>query len=201
MAPCSPVVSDQPAFWHLDAARGPSTPSLDHLISAGLQRQGHNKRERLCGLEVDHKFELGRQNHRQIARFLALEYPTDIDAGLAISIRATRSVAEQATNFGILVIRVARWNSMARAKLNEFVTIGEEQRISAHEKRADPVSCDGGEGIVDMLFVACIQNQSLHSERLCSGLGVSALQQARGTVVIHEDGDGARLRCKITQQL
>src|SRR4051794_748104 len=26
MAPCSPVVSDQPAFWHLDAARGPSTP-------------------------------------------------------------------------------------------------------------------------------------------------------------------------------
>ena len=97
--------------------------------------------------------------HRQIGRLLALEDPTDIDAGLAISIRATRSVAEQATNFGIFVIRVARWNSMACAKLNEFVTIAEEQRISAYEKRGDPVSCDGGEGIVNMFFVACIQNR------------------------------------------
>ena len=32
---------------------------------------------------------------------------------------------------------------MACAKLNEFVTVTEEQRISAYEKRADPVSSEG----------------------------------------------------------
>jgi hypothetical protein len=29
------LVSDQPAFWHLDAVRGPSTPSFNDLVGAG----------------------------------------------------------------------------------------------------------------------------------------------------------------------
>ena len=52
-----------------------------------------------------------------------------------------------------------------------------------------------------MLSVACIQNLSLHAERLCGCLGVSALQQAGATVFIYEDGDSARLWCKFAQQL
>jgi hypothetical protein len=37
MARCSLVVLDEPALWHLDAARVPFIPSLDHLI--GLRKQ------------------------------------------------------------------------------------------------------------------------------------------------------------------
>src|SRR6516225_826361 len=32
---------DQTAVWHSDAARGPSTPSFDHLVGAGEQRGRH----------------------------------------------------------------------------------------------------------------------------------------------------------------
>ena len=35
--------------------------------------------ERLCGLEVDYQFELGRRLHRQVGRLLALEDAIDID--------------------------------------------------------------------------------------------------------------------------
>src|SRR4051794_41066351 len=38
MAPCPLIGSHQPALWHLDAARGPSTPLLDHLVGAGEYR-------------------------------------------------------------------------------------------------------------------------------------------------------------------
>src|SRR5262249_49365673 len=43
---------DQTAVWHSDAARGPSTPSLDHLVGAGKQSGRHSKAERLCSLEL-----------------------------------------------------------------------------------------------------------------------------------------------------
>jgi hypothetical protein len=44
--------SHQPALWHFDAGRGPSTPSLDHLVGTAKQRQRHRDAERLGGLEV-----------------------------------------------------------------------------------------------------------------------------------------------------
>jgi hypothetical protein len=98
-----------------------SPSSFDHLVGAGLQRQRHDEPERLGGLNVDHQLELGRQDDRQIASPIALEYSSDIDAGLAIGIRSARSVAEQAANFGILVICVTCRYSMAGAKRDELV--------------------------------------------------------------------------------
>src|SRR3954454_3870273 len=41
MAPCPLIGSHQLALWHLDAARGPSTPSLDHLSSADAKKVAH----------------------------------------------------------------------------------------------------------------------------------------------------------------
>ena len=73
MAPRSLVVSDHPAFWHLDAARGPSTPSFDHLVGAGEQRLRDGEAERLRGLEVDHQLILGRLFDRKVAGLGALE--------------------------------------------------------------------------------------------------------------------------------
>src|SRR3954454_17477878 len=37
---------EQPALWHLDAARGPSTPSFDHLVGGGEQLRMEFKAER-----------------------------------------------------------------------------------------------------------------------------------------------------------
>src|SRR5215469_2091528 len=45
-------VFHQPPFWHLDAVRGPSTPSFDHLIGAGEDQGRDRETERVGGLEV-----------------------------------------------------------------------------------------------------------------------------------------------------
>src|SRR6516165_5524273 len=64
---------DQTAVWHSDAARGPSTPSFDHLVGERQQFRRYFETERLCGLEVDHQLELGRRLHRKLGRIGALE--------------------------------------------------------------------------------------------------------------------------------
>src|SRR6516164_9542503 len=47
------------AVWHSDAARGPSTPSFDHLVGALLQKPWHLQPERLRGLEIYDEVKLG----------------------------------------------------------------------------------------------------------------------------------------------
>jgi hypothetical protein len=57
------LVGQFPAIWHLDAARGPSTPSFDHLVGPGQQCRGNCNSKRLGGLEVDGEREFGRLHH------------------------------------------------------------------------------------------------------------------------------------------
>ena len=47
--------------------------SLDDLVGAGEELRGKFKAESLCGLEVDHQFELGGLDNRQVGGFLAPE--------------------------------------------------------------------------------------------------------------------------------
>src|SRR5215813_9659296 len=70
------------AVWHSDAARGPSTPSFDHLISAEHEAGGYLVPDRLGGLEVNHKLERGGLLDRQIGRFRAVEYLGDHSGAL-----------------------------------------------------------------------------------------------------------------------
>jgi hypothetical protein len=46
--------------WHLDAARGPSTPSLDHLVGGGKERLRYGEAKHLRGLTVDDQFKFRR---------------------------------------------------------------------------------------------------------------------------------------------
>src|SRR5690242_16624877 len=94
--------SHQPALWHLDAARGPSTPSLDYLVGAGRQRRRHFQAEGSCGRQVDDELEFARLNHRQVGRLLAFEDATSIDTGLPEAIRQVRTIAHQTTGFRIV---------------------------------------------------------------------------------------------------
>src|SRR4051812_8946836 len=96
MAPCSLVVSDQPAFWHLDAARGPSTPSFDDLVSAGEHSRWHVEAERLRGLKIDHRFVLRWRLHRQAAGLLALEDAIDVTCGEPVLVHKIRRIRNQA---------------------------------------------------------------------------------------------------------
>src|SRR6476660_2850139 len=95
MAPCSPVVSDQPAFWHLDAARGPSTPSFDHLVGKREHLVWYFEAERLGSAEIDEQLELAYLLHRHVGGFFALENPPGVGAGDAEHVCQAAAVAHQ----------------------------------------------------------------------------------------------------------
>src|SRR5215813_3969074 len=76
---------DQTAVWHSDAARGPSTPSLDHLVGTGEQRRRNFQIKRPSSLKIDNELEFGRLHDRQIGGLGALEDASDIVAHLPLS--------------------------------------------------------------------------------------------------------------------
>src|SRR6185436_15410070 len=84
--------------WRLDAARGPFTPSFNHLVSAGEQSWRHFEAERLGGFEIDHQLEARRLHYGKLGWLFALENPTCVDSDLAICVREDVSVAHQATD-------------------------------------------------------------------------------------------------------
>src|SRR6266480_143603 len=76
----APVPGDSPEapVWHLDAARGPSTPSFDHLIGGSEQRRRDVEAQRFGGLAVDYKLEFRRLLYRKFVRFCAAQDLIDI---------------------------------------------------------------------------------------------------------------------------
>src|SRR4029453_3699799 len=87
---------DQTAVWHSDAARGPSTPSFNHLVGARGEAGRHLKTERLRGLEIDDQFEFARLYHRQLSSFFALEDAAGVGADPTIPPGQAGPVTHQA---------------------------------------------------------------------------------------------------------
>src|SRR5262245_10978718 len=94
---------------------------FDHLVSSREQDPGHRETKRLCGLEVDHQFKLGRQLNRKIARLLTLQYASDIDAGTAISICVAGTIAHQPTGLRMLARCVDCGNLVERRQPDELM--------------------------------------------------------------------------------
>src|SRR5215510_9919388 len=100
---------DQTAVWHSDAARGPSTPSLDHLVGAGEQGRRHFKAKRAGGGQIDDQLELARLLYRQVGRLCTLEDFAGVNADLTVCFDQARSVAHEAASFRILAYIEDGW--------------------------------------------------------------------------------------------
>src|SRR5262249_211287 len=69
------------AVWHSDAARGPSTPSFNHLVGDGNQFVWNLEAERFGRFEVDHHLVFGGSLHGQISRLVAIQNAINVDCG------------------------------------------------------------------------------------------------------------------------
>src|SRR5262249_55962599 len=85
---------DQTAVWHSDAARGPSTPSFDHLVGARQECLRDRKAECLGGLEIDDQLDLHLLLDRQIGWLFTLENATGVKSDLSVLLYQARSVNE-----------------------------------------------------------------------------------------------------------
>src|SRR5437763_14147308 len=85
----APVPGDSPEtpVWHLDAARGPSTPSFNHLVGELQKVQRQVEAQRLRGLEINDEFEARRLHNGQVGGPLTLEYASNIDSLLLARLR------------------------------------------------------------------------------------------------------------------
>jgi hypothetical protein len=98
MAPLDGVFH-QPPFWHLDAVRGPSTPSFDDLVGAGEQRIRHGQAECPGGLQIDDKLEFDGGLNGKVARLFALQDAIRIGRRAPKIIGPILSVGQQPTKF------------------------------------------------------------------------------------------------------
>src|SRR5882757_10026972 len=85
-SPAWPAVRAPPAAKqkakqpHHRAARRTLAASFDDLVGDGEKVSRHLDAKLLCGLEVDHQFELGRLQHRHFGGLGALEDLAAVDA-------------------------------------------------------------------------------------------------------------------------
>src|SRR5215471_10687861 len=96
---------DQTAVWHSDAAKGPSTPSLDHLVGPREHHRRDREAERAGGsLEVDRQFVLRSLLHREVRWFCALEDFVDVNGGTTIEIEHVWRIAHETARLHILFV-------------------------------------------------------------------------------------------------
>src|SRR5262249_18672193 len=131
---------DQTAVWHSDAARGPSTPSFDHLVGAGEQRRRNFKAKDPGSLSVDDEFELARLHDWQTRRLGALEDAAHIGAGLAPCIHNVRPVAHQPANFSRFPVRKTSRYAMPRRESDQLNAPAAEEGVAADDKRIRPLA-------------------------------------------------------------
>src|SRR6516165_1179622 len=112
---------DQTAVWHSDAARGPSTPSFDHLVGEDQQRRWYCQPQRFGGLEIDREPEPRRLHGRKISGFCAVENSSGVDPDLTIPLRKTVAIGDQAAGCGELTPHIDRWNRITRRARNQVI--------------------------------------------------------------------------------
>src|SRR6266567_5305671 len=150
---------DQTAVWHSDAARGPSTPSFDHLVGAGKDGCRNVDAQRLRGLEVDDNVEFCRQYHRQFGRLLTLHNTADVVTGLAVGIGSAGTIADEAAGFCLLAISENRRHAIARHQDDQLNALTEEKGVGTYDECTDLLLLDSREGILYVTLGAGIENQ------------------------------------------
>src|SRR5215831_5675619 len=122
---------DQTAVWHSDAARGPSTPSFDHLVGAAGQGQRDSDAERAGGFEVDDQLDFCGLHDREVSRLLAFENAPGVETGQTVRLRNAASVAHKTARGGELAQKINCWYAVAEGECAELRGMATEPRIGA----------------------------------------------------------------------
>src|SRR6516164_11402809 len=160
----APVPGDSPKTpaWHIDAVRGPSTPSLDHLVGERNQLVGNLDAERLGGLEVNDQLELDWRLHRQIAWCFAAQDAIEVRRRATPQICYVAAIGDQAAADGEKGERIDRGHTVARRRRDDGRTIAGCEYVCVHDQPPIRPSGERSQGAFDAPHVLDWGRNRLH---------------------------------------
>jgi hypothetical protein len=112
-----------------------TTSLFDYFVGYLLNLSRNREVKRLCGLEIDYEFEFGWLLYGKIGRFCTFEYPVNVRCRTTEQIIDVRAIRHERTRFGEAPQIVHGWQASRSGKLQENITMGEEDWIINHIKR------------------------------------------------------------------
>src|SRR5215471_13317469 len=149
----------------LRCRKGPSTPSLDHLVGAGKQHWRHLKAERPGGLEIDHQLIFGRLLDRQARRLLAFEDTIDVRSRTPNYIGSIRSIGDQCPFCDELPMTADRRESMLFRQCHNRSAVIIHECVRCGDQATVRLVCDRGDGCLDFCLIVHRGCRKLDSER------------------------------------
>src|SRR5690349_6357803 len=172
--------SHQPALWHLDAARGPSTPSLDDLIDNGIEALRHTDSKRCSGLHVDGQIVFGRCLDRQVRGFLSLKDTIDVTRCAPVRLNGIWPIRHETAALNEIAKRIDRGQLLAGCQPDNVVSMHGGRGTPGHYQAAVRRSCELHDGYFNFADVANSSRYRFDPDRLCCRLNCAKLTYTGG---------------------
>src|SRR6516164_3450015 len=192
---------DQTAVWQSDAARGPSTPSFNHLVGAAKQWQRNREAECPRGLEINDQLDSRFLLDRHVGRLVPLENAPGVDACEAIQVCNAASVAHQSAGRGKRAKLIDRGHSVAERQYRELFAPAIEEWIAPDHEPAGFQWDQVCEGRINVASATRVQDMELPPHRAGRHLQIFRLNIATGKSRVNECSYGARVGEQLVQQL
>src|SRR5262245_53727277 len=152
---------DQTAVWHSDAARGPSTPSFNHLVGDGEHAWAHFDAECPRRLKIDDELEPGRLQHREIGRLSAFKDAAGVHADLTTHLELIGSVAHQPAGGDIAPLRITGWYPLAGGQDRKLHTAAAEESVGPDKESIGTLARKRGKGSIDLTNCGGLEDSEL----------------------------------------
>src|SRR5215813_8804660 len=151
---------------------------------------------------MDNKLELRRLLYRQIGRLLAIENPPDIDAGRLISVQLAAAVADQAATQDEVAERINRRDHVECRQRHNSIDVATQDVSEGDGERSDPAFDKGGEGPINVIVAANIQDNNLLPGRGRCRKHIAVLRLDSPLIrIAGKICDRRRLRHQLAQQI
>src|ERR1700722_12879442 len=142
---------------------GPAS-SLDDLVGALLQQQGHFETKRHRRLEVDHQLEFGRLLDRQVARLFAAQDAVNVSRRLTVLIFDINAEESQAANCGEIAESVDRGQPILSRQLDDQPAISQHETVRGQDQSTARLPSEQRHYGLDLRRAPHLSRNPLHPE-------------------------------------
>src|SRR6516164_9470060 len=154
-----PIRSD--SSLALRCRKGPSTPSLDHLVGDGEHAWAHFEAKRPRRLKIDDELEPRRLQHWEIGRLRAFKDAAGVHADLTTHLELVGSVAHQPAGGDIAPLRITRWYPLAGGQDRKLHTAAAEESVGPDKESIGTLARKRGKGSIDLASCGGLQYPKL----------------------------------------